>query len=286
MSLIQSKRMVKTEVHKVLERNLEKELEKLDCQFHMLRCLLSQSLSNGVEKSKSSCQDDAEEKISPYLPQGNRGFHKILQALCKNGGRHRSKGWHTVLDLNECLTKHMYENIDAEFNLIFSVNAKTGISVQELIDKFSIINCDTAQPAPPMLNHTEDFIQAQELKQKKKLKEEVVIRKKTIYTSIQTTIKTAMTSCYEEAAEYKGDGSLKRKQKKLLDDIESFKCNMFDNAKQEVLRQSDQLMGDIKEGLKSEIKTSIQHSFAQASNITLLDVSSEIKALEKLSTQL
>ncbi|ROL45733.1 Nuclear GTPase SLIP-GC, partial [Anabarilius grahami] len=193
ISLIQSKTMAETEVHNVLERSLEKALDKIDCQFDMLQRLLSQSLSNGVEKSELSCRDSAEEIISPYLPEGHGGFHKILQALCINGGRHRSKAWDTVLDLNECLTKHMYENIDVEFNSIFPISAKTGFSVQELIDKFSIISSDSVHASSPMLN----FIKAQEENQKKTLKEEVVNRKKKIYTSIHDTIKTAMAPYYE-----------------------------------------------------------------------------------------
>lgn len=49
----------------MLERSLEKALDKIDCQFDMLQRLLSQSLSNGVEKSELSCRDSAEEIISP-----------------------------------------------------------------------------------------------------------------------------------------------------------------------------------------------------------------------------
>ncbi|XP_048036450.1 nuclear GTPase SLIP-GC-like [Megalobrama amblycephala] len=282
ISLIQSKTMAETEVHIVLERSLEKALNKIDGQFDMLQRLLSQSLSNGVEKSELSCRDGAEEMISPYLPKGHGGFHKILQALCINGGRHRSKAWDTVLDLNECLTKHMYENIDVEFKSIFPTRVKTGLSVQELIDKFSIISSDSAHTSSPMLN----FIKAQEENQKKTLKEEVVNRKKKIYTSIHETIKSAMAPYYEEAAQEKGEGCLRRKQKKLLDAIDTLKSLMFENAKQEVLKQSDELMDYIKKNLESVLKTSIQHSFAQTSKITLLDVSSEVIMLERLSMQL
>ncbi|CAM4637716.1 unnamed protein product [Leuciscus chuanchicus] len=210
ISLIQSKTIAETEVHNVLERSLEKALEKLDCQFDMLHRLLSLRLSNGVEKSKLSCRDSAEALILPCFPQGQGGFHKILRALCTNGGRLRLKAWNTVLDLNECLSKHMYENIDVEFNSIFPTSAKTGLSVQELIDEFSIISSDSAHPSSPMLN----FIKAQEEKLKKTLKEEVVNRKKKIYTSIQETIKTAMAPYYEETHIGAGDEHIIEDQQK------------------------------------------------------------------------
>ncbi|XP_056335147.1 nuclear GTPase SLIP-GC-like [Danio aesculapii] len=285
MSLIQSKRMAKTEVHKVLERSLENALEKLGCHFDMLCSLLSQTLSNGVEQSKMSCRDSVEEQISPVLPQGNRGFHKILHALCKNDGHYRSKAWKQTFNLNECLSSHMYEDFDHGFNLIFSVNAKTGISMHELIDAFSIVTCGAVLSASSMPNYVEDFIKAQEDKLKKTLKGIIVDRKKNIYTSIQKTIKSAMASSYNEAAQYRGEGSLIRKQQKLLNDIEALKLSMFEDAKNEVLRQSKELMGEIKQSLKQDLNKSIQHSFA-TQQITLFDVSSEIKELERLSVRL
>ncbi|XP_026076024.1 nuclear GTPase SLIP-GC-like [Carassius auratus] len=292
LSLIQSfqsdrrKRMAEADIKKELQLNLEKALEKLEYQFDMLRCFLDKGLSDGVDKSEKSCLDDAKEIISPDLPQGQGGFRKILQDLCRNGGSHTSKAWKRNLDLNKCLAKHMYENMNPRFNLIFPVNTKTGISVQELIDKFSIIQPDTANPPSLILQYINKFIKSQEDNLKELLKHEVVNKKKEIYTSVEATIQNAMASCYKEAAEKTGEGSTKEKQRILKTGIESLKPDIFRNAKKGVLIKTNELMEYIKKRMEFMLKQSIQYSFAKAIQNTMWDVSKEIEELEKLSAQL
>lgn len=43
----------------------------------------------------------------------------------------------------------------------YRVHGKTGKSVQEQIDKFSIIQSDTEDPSSNMLHHTENFIKTE-----------------------------------------------------------------------------------------------------------------------------
>ncbi|KTF75752.1 hypothetical protein cypCar_00046722, partial [Cyprinus carpio] len=133
-----------------------------------------------------------EEKPDKNLPHGKGGFHKILKALCKNDGYHWSNAWGIDLDLNMVLAQHMHKNIEEEFDSIFPVHYKTGKSVQEQIEKFSIIQSDCEHPRASMFYHIDNFIKREEIKLKMELKRQVIERKKEIYLSITNTIKDAM----------------------------------------------------------------------------------------------
>ncbi|XP_050992058.1 nuclear GTPase SLIP-GC [Labeo rohita] len=278
----------KAEVYTKLQKNLAKALKKLDCQFDSLYKILDQCLSKGVEKSVEQCVDTKNSMIESVAPNDKRGFHKTLQALYKNKGYYWPKNWDAPLDLNMCLAKHMHDNIDDEFNLIFPVDAsnKTGISVQEQIDKFSIIQSDTAYSPSSMLYHMENVIKTEETKVKALLKREVVDRKKKIYSSIQTTIQNQMTAGYEQAANLRGDKAMEKREKKITDTIELLKYSMFKDAKLEVLKQFKDLKEHICKTLESVLTRSVERSLSQTSRTTLMDVSREIEKLERLSREL
>ncbi|ROL48915.1 Nuclear GTPase SLIP-GC [Anabarilius grahami] len=141
----------KVKVYTELEKNLKKALKELDSRFDTIYSDLEQRLSKGVEESVQLCVASTKAMISPNMDK--RGFHKILQDLCKNSGCYWSKNWDVILDLNKQLSKHMHEYISEYFNLIFPVTGTTGKSVQEQTDKFSIIQSDSAYPGSPILHH-------------------------------------------------------------------------------------------------------------------------------------
>ncbi|XP_048058914.1 nuclear GTPase SLIP-GC-like [Megalobrama amblycephala] len=292
LSLIQSVQLdtdkktaeTKDKIYTELEKNLKKALKELDSHFDTIYNDLEQRLSNGVKESVQLCVDSTKAMISPNIDK--RGFHKILQALCKNGGCYWSKNWDVILDLNKQLTRHMHEYINEYFNLIFPVTGTTGKSVQEQIDKFSIIQNDSASPGSPILHHIQNFIKTEETKLKASLKRDVVDAKKQIYSSIQITIKKEMSSCYEEAAAVTGTGSMKKRQELLITTVDKMKHNMFKKAKTEVLKKFEKLKLYIKDALESELKRSMKLSLSQTSKIKLMDVSKEIEQLERLSEQL
>ncbi|ROL45075.1 Nuclear GTPase SLIP-GC, partial [Anabarilius grahami] len=84
-----------------------------------------------------------------------------------------------------------------------SVTGKTGKSVQEQIDKFSIIQSDSAYPSSP-IQHIENFIKTEETKLTQLLERDIVDMKKLIYSSIQITIQNEITSCYKGMLALKG----------------------------------------------------------------------------------
>ncbi|XP_051527702.1 nuclear GTPase SLIP-GC-like isoform X2 [Myxocyprinus asiaticus] len=289
LSLIQSVQLgtdrktveAKARVHEEFEENLKKAQNELVKSFENIYSILEQCLSEGVEKAVKLCADTTWAVISPNIDK--RGFHKTLQALCKNGGCYWSKNLDKVIDLNKQLAKHLHESIDKDFFQIFPVSGKTGRSVQEQIDKFSIIQSDSASP---MSHHIQNFIKTEETKLKASLNRDVVERKKEIYASIQTTIEEAMASCYEQAAELKGIRSMKAKQEMLKTTVDSIKHDMFNKAKMEVLKKFINLKLYIMDALESGLKRSMKLSLSQTNKITLLDVSRETEQLERLSDQL
>ncbi|XP_067260009.1 nuclear GTPase SLIP-GC-like [Chanodichthys erythropterus] len=289
LSLIQSlqldadKRTDETKVYMELEKNLIKALNELDSHFDTIYIELEQCLSKGVDESVKSCVASTKEMISPNM---QRGFHKILQALCRNGGWFFSKKFNIFLDLNKELAKHMQENTEVYFKQIFPVTGTTGKSVQEQIDKFSIIQNVSAYPKSSILHNIQNFIKTEEIKLKTFLKNHVVDMKKDIYFSIQKTICNEMSSCYEEAAAVRGAGSMKKRQELLITRVDSVKHDMFNKAKMEMLKKFSGLKLYINHALESGLKKSMELSMSKTSNFTLMDVSREIKHLERLAEQL
>nr|XP_055076855.1 nuclear GTPase SLIP-GC-like [Misgurnus anguillicaudatus] len=267
-----------------LKKNLNEALNELDCQFVIIQNNLDQCLSKGVlESVQQSLENARTEVIAPTTD--NRGYHKILKALCKRNGSYKSKNWEVILDLNNCLARPMKNNINREISIIFPVNEKTEKSIQEHLDKFSIIQKDKTYPRSSMFHHIQNFIKTQETKLKASCSREILEKKKEMYASIETTIQTKMTPCYEKAANVKGKGSFMKMQKILTETIESLKEEMFSEVKEEVLKKFRTLKLYIKDYMESELNQSIE-LFLLTTNTTFLDVSREIEDLEKLSNQL
>ncbi|XP_056336508.1 uncharacterized protein LOC130247287 [Danio aesculapii] len=271
---------IKATVRKDYYENLEKALKELNSRFDPLYDIIEQCFSKAVEKSVEQCLITTIHVIASVKPAD-----KTVQALCKNKGYYWPKNKDAPVDLNKCLAKHIYDNIDEEFNLIFPVdsNNRTGRSVQEQIDKFSIIQNGTVYPPSSMLYHIQNFMKTEETKVKTFLKQDVVIRKKTVYSAIQKTIRDQMTAGYKKAAEKKGKGAMEKRENTIIKTIETLKDNMFEDAKIQFLNEFKSLMCYICESLKSRLSRSVERSFSQSSKASLMDVSREIESLETLS---
>ncbi|XP_056124364.1 nuclear GTPase SLIP-GC-like [Rhinichthys klamathensis goyatoka] len=271
-------------IHKELKNNLKKALNELDNSFDNIYRVLEQLLSKGVENSKQSCV--ATTKAEIVLNKDGRRFHKILQALCKNRGDYLSRNRDVYIDLNKALAKNLHECLQEDFKKIFPVSGKTGKSLQEEIDKFSISHSVSAHSRSSMLRHIQKFIKTEETKRKASLNGEIIDIKKDIYLSIQETIKNEMASCYEQAAAMTGIGSMKKRQDMLITTVDKIKHDMFNKAKMEMLKRFNNLKLYIKDKLESGLKGSMELSRSQTSNIKLMDVSRENEQLERLSGQL
>ncbi|XP_073714617.1 nuclear GTPase SLIP-GC-like [Misgurnus anguillicaudatus] len=176
----------------------------------------------------------------------------------------------------------MKKNINEEFPIIFSENEKTGKSIQEHLDKFSIIQRENPYSRSSLFHHIQNFIKTQEIKLRASCNRKILRKKKKMYNLIEKTIQKKMSPCYEKAAKVTGKGSFIKMQKILTETIESLKDEMFSEVKDEVLEGFRTLKLYIKDYLESELNKSIE-LFLLTTNTTLLDVSREIEVLEKLS---
>ncbi|XP_058609730.1 nuclear GTPase SLIP-GC-like isoform X2 [Onychostoma macrolepis] len=291
LSLIQSVKMdtdkkaaeMKVTIRMDLENNLKKALSEMDKYFDSIYNDLDTCLSKGVEESVQLCVASAKAVIAPK--KDGRGFHKTLQALCKNYGCYLPKN-RDETNLNKRLVKPLHENINENFNQIFPVSGKTGKSVQEHIDKFTIIQSDPAYLRSSVVRHIQNFIKTEETTLKASLNRETVELKKDIYSSIIKTIQNEMASCYEEAAALTGIGSMKERQNMLINTVDEKKQDMFNKAKMEMLKKLKHLKLSVKDVLEPGLKKAMDLSLSQTSNIKLMDVSREIDQLEALLKQL
>ncbi|XP_067221798.1 nuclear GTPase SLIP-GC-like isoform X2 [Chanodichthys erythropterus] len=294
LSLIQSVQLdtekktaeTKASIHIELKKNLLKGRKKLNKRFVNIHNVLEQCLSKGVEKSVQSCVTTTMDTI--LRNKDGRRFHRILQSMCKNGGCYlpKNRDEKLYLDLNKELAKNLHECLHDDFNKIFPKNGKTGKSLQEEIDKFSIIQSASAHPRSSLQRHIQRYIRTEENKLKASLNKEIVEIKKEIYSSIQNKIEKEMASYYEKAAAATGIGSMKKRQEMLITSVDMIKHDMFNNAKKEVLKKFNNLKLYINDALKSELKKSMELSLLQPSKITIRDVSRETEQLERLSGQL
>ncbi|XP_056598218.1 nuclear GTPase SLIP-GC-like [Triplophysa dalaica] len=165
LSLIQSfqpdedKKMTKRGVQMKLEKSLEKKLKILDGQFDSLYEILERCLSKGVEESVKSFVKTTRGVILPV--KKNKLCYNTYQAMCRKNGCHWPQNWNEPIDFNKSLIKHMYDNINAEFELMFPVDAndKKGKSMQDYLDKFNIFQ--RVSPSASMQYHFENFIKTQ-----------------------------------------------------------------------------------------------------------------------------
>ncbi|XP_026087681.1 uncharacterized protein LOC113062213 isoform X2 [Carassius auratus] len=280
------KKMIEMKVNTLtkFEENLRKSLIELDKYFDNISNVLEQHLSNGVDESVQLCVASTKAMIAPN--KDGRGFHKILGALCKNYGCYWSKNRDVVRDLNKTLAKYLHKHIDEDFYQIFPVTGKTGKSVQEQIDKFSIIQSDSAYPSCDILDNIQNFIKIEETKLKEALNRDIVDMKMDIYSSIKITILNQMASCYQQAAAVTGIGSMKMRQELLISTVDKIKQDMFNEAKVEVLKKLNNLKLDIKSALETGLQEAIERSKSKTSNNKRKDVSREIEQLERLLDQL
>ncbi|KAG9281989.1 nuclear GTPase SLIP-GC-like [Astyanax mexicanus] len=267
-----------------LEKNLHDSHEHLHECCEKIYSSLEELLTKGERDSVEKCLEAAKEVIAPI--KDSRGFHRTLTALCKNDGFLRSRTGQT--DLNSSMAKHMFQHIDEAFNEFFPVQDNvTEKSLQANIDKFTLIPEEliVKYKNSAVLTHLLKFLKTEEIKVKTMLKQEIIERKKRMYTASSDFIKNTMKPCYQGAAAIGGVGSMKKKQDMLLNYIESSKSTMFQKAKREVLELTENAMRFILEKMKKELILSMGHALLIGDTLPYMDVSKEIEELKNLSTK-
>ncbi|KAL2103971.1 hypothetical protein ACEWY4_000839 [Coilia grayii] len=273
----------RSKLHSELTKKLEDEWKNL--RQNRLRPFYNQLekfLSVGVQKAAEKCVEITSEQVKVPPGKDGRGYHQTLSALCRNKGYFRSKDGETR-DLNRALAVIMQDSINKEFNNLFPNTGKTGQSVQEKINEFSIcsINVSEGYSKPEAMTHILNFLKAKEAKLKEKAHKDILKTKKDMYASIEDTVKEEMIPGYTEAEKQTGPGSMEEKIKVLKKHAESVKCTMFNKAKSKILNVFNQLMNQIEFDFKTTLQEAMAHALSEST--FSMDVSSEIEKMEKLS---
>ncbi|XP_050923038.1 uncharacterized protein LOC108886319 isoform X2 [Lates calcarifer] len=158
------------------------------------------------------------------------------------------------MKLSSCLTN----SIDENFRRTFPNDAKCGpfngviktfsLDTQKLIPKYKDVELQLI------------FLQTEEEKIKTRVNKIIQESKKTIYNSLIETIEKEMQDCYTKAAKFRGQDTLKNMRDTIEKHVHDSKDTMFDMAKNEMLRQLDELKTFILEELERTLKGSIELS--------------------------
>ncbi|XP_031696182.1 nuclear GTPase SLIP-GC [Anarrhichthys ocellatus] len=129
------------------------------------------------------------------------------------------------------------------------------------------------------------FLSTEEEKIKKKLNKIIRERKKTIYSSLTTTIETNMQKCYDDAKKIKGLGTLSKMRETIVNHVLGSKNVMFQKAKDVMLKQLDDLMRDILDDLEKTMQESIELSL-KTDGVSIPDFTLELVMVKNHYKQL
>ncbi|XP_070836805.1 nuclear GTPase SLIP-GC-like [Chaetodon trifascialis] len=266
----------KVDVCKDLEENMRRELDKVRKPMEEAYEAFEECLSEGVEKSKSSCQRDVKSVLYPKRMKGS-AFHKILKCVVANGGTHKPKN-RKQINLNAKLASHLTDSIDEEFKKTFLNQRECGpfngvistfsLGTKRLIEKYKDVELQLI------------FLQTEEEKTKMILNKTIREYKKTIYRGLEVKIGKTMKECYQNAAGFKGTGSLEKMRSTIEKHVHYSKDTMFEQAKDVMLSQLKCLKEYILKTLEDTLQKSIELSL-KTDGDSLPDVSVELAEVKK-----
>ncbi|KAL3055673.1 hypothetical protein OYC64_018364 [Pagothenia borchgrevinki] len=244
-----------------IKKDVCKELEKkLICELHEVRETMKATLkafekclSGGVKKSKSSC-----EKVlkSVLYPEGSgSAFHMTLKSVVKKDGIHITNKGESI-NINMKLTSCLTDSIDEEFKKTFPNEGNSG-PFKGVINAFSLGTEKLKNKKYGNVKLQLTFLKTEEEKMKANLNKIIRERKKTIYSSLTTTIEETMKPCYDKAKKIGGTGMLKKTRETIEEHVRRSKDVMFAQAKDAMIKQLIDLMSEVLKELKSTMQKSI-----------------------------
>ncbi|XP_072224613.1 nuclear GTPase SLIP-GC-like [Leuresthes tenuis] len=243
----------KTVVCKELERNIRDELASVKEAMEKAYKIFDRDLSEGVEKSRRSCERDLK---SFLCPKDGRGFHWTLRCVVEKGGIHKPKNGKQI-NLNMKLASYLMDSIDDEFRKTFPNEKKHG-PFNGVINRFSL-DTERLTERYKEVELQLTFLKTEEEKTKQNINKIIRDRKKNVYISLTETIEESMRESYERAAHITGEGSLEKMRNEIYSHLKN-SINMFERAKAVLLEQLNDLMVYILEILEETMKESIEHS--------------------------
>ncbi|XP_015715298.1 nuclear GTPase SLIP-GC-like [Coturnix japonica] len=251
--------------------------------------LMDEPLINGVKSARNKYKKN----IEKVFMQGktSSGFHRTLKAVCVRKGVYVSRVFSRI-DINNCLAEPIYAEIEATFAKIFRKQALTRFSLQASINKFS----------QEVKNKFEDLEKVTDLNRSKlnflkqetdiimrAIDREILLKKKTIYESLEVTIQSILSPCYEEAANIRGKDSCARIKATLMQNIElEVQRAMFEKAKEQMMSQFQNLTEEITTKLSKDFLSMLGITFCQNDQLmgALPDFKEECQEIQNMLRQL
>ncbi|KAG7466693.1 hypothetical protein JOB18_005116 [Solea senegalensis] len=286
LSLIQGTRCMevagkKAEVYKDIEEKMSDELDKVKKSVEEAHSAFESHLAEGVEKSLRLCDKTMKSILEPPRTLGS-SFHMILKYVVQNSGAYKSKKGKPK-NLNEKLSSHLTDSIDAEFKKTFPNESNSG-PFKNVIKEFSL-NTETLIQKYDDVKLQLTFLKTEEDKLKLQLHKIIRDRKKKIYSSLTDTIEANMKTCYDEAKEIRGPGSLLKMREIIRTHVCGTKYTMFEMAKKNMLTQLDALKDEILKKLEETLMESIELALKTGSD-SFPDVSENLNIVTNFYTYL
>ncbi|XP_028268242.1 nuclear GTPase SLIP-GC-like isoform X2 [Parambassis ranga] len=266
-----------------LEHNLNHQICKVKTVMAETYKAFQICLDAGVERSRSSCEKELSSFLYPRKKGGKKrcGFHGTLKCVVKYGGIHKPKKG-AAINLNMKLSSHLTDSIDEEFRRTFPQTKEKCGAFKGVINSFSL---NTERLIDKYKTHKDVklqlvFLKTEEDMMKIKLNQMIRECKKLIYSSLTETVEKTMQTSYERAAVFKGKDTLKNMRNTLEQHVHDSKDTMFKQAKNNMLKNLNDLQKFILLALKNTMMESIELSL-KTDEHSIPDVSEELVRVEK-----
>ncbi|XP_026181788.1 nuclear GTPase SLIP-GC-like isoform X1 [Mastacembelus armatus] len=265
----------KAAVCRQLEGKIRNELDEVRKSMEVANMTFEKCLTEGVEKSKRSCEENLRSIIYPRGTPGSI-VHRMLKCLVEKSGIYETRKGKPI-NLNAELSSHLTDSIDEEFRKTFPNEGKSG-PYHGVINKFSLGTEELIQQNKDVeLQLT--FLKTEEEKLKTKLNRTIRQRKKMIYNSLTDTIEEYMKECYKKAAAFRGKGTLGNMRETLEKHVHDEKNRMFERAKAVMLFHLNKLKEEILQRLEMTLMESIEQSL-KSDDSSIPDVSRELEMVK------
>ncbi|XP_036004171.1 nuclear GTPase SLIP-GC [Fundulus heteroclitus] len=269
------------EVYEALGKNVILQTELIKKEMTKIQTTFEDCLREGVVRSITSCDKILSSFLYPR--KSGRGFHKQLKKAVENGGIYKPNGRGKEMNLNMKLTSSLTDSIDDEFRNTFPNEGQSG-PFKGVINKFTL-DTEGLKQKYKEFELQLVFLKSEEDRLKTDLEKSIRKQKKTVYRSLTKTIGEAMQVCYKKAAAFEGTGILQNMRETIEKHVYASKNFMFEDAKNVMMTQLNDLMVEVLETLQNTMKEYIEVSL-RTDEHSVPDVSAELEMVQKLYEEL
>ncbi|KAI1895084.1 hypothetical protein AGOR_G00102640 [Albula goreensis] len=241
--------------------------------------------TKGAMTAQKDCLENARKNVLEPTWKDNRGHHRTLKALCRKDGFFRSSNGNTI-DLNHALSEPMYKNMNDTFLRTFGSGGSRS-SIKGKLESFQE-NFITDELLKSYRKEEKRYlrlvyIRTEQRKLWKHLEKYLIEKKKLIYNAISDSIRDTIKPTYQECTEIHGKCAFIEIQKKLKDQIELSKNDMFRKAMEKMLKEFSRLQKHLVHEIETQMRTSLRVALHQIPDdlTDLPDVSEEIEMMQR-----